>query len=399
MKRNTIAICLAMMLIAAPVFAQGSKEPAKKLELSHYGFLKGDMFYATGGVTSFGATTLGAPQLATGTNQSAVGFTAQHTRLGLRGSVGENVKAGGLVEIDFFSNAFDANGKPRIRLAYASVAKGGFEARFGQQWDIFSPNNANTNNTNANMWYAGNRGFRRTQVQLSYKIQSDAISPMVQLSFGETAREETGLGKDNLSGMPMIQGRLSGTIKSKYIVGLSFVTGQYLEKEGTVITSGILQDDFKFSTSGISLDFNLPLNNYFSLLGEVNTGKNLNNANLFAVAGNHSWVIVTDEVVQSDKKSLGVWVNATSKLTDWMHVVVGYGLDMNRSEKYTVDALEENQAVYGNLTFPVNHGFSVSVELMNINTVKVTSIDADGAITGRENMKANVISLSGKITF
>ena len=54
-------------------------------------------------------------------------------------------------------------------LHYASVIHGGFEARMGQMWDIFSPNNANTNNTNGNMWYAGNRGFRRAQLYLGYK--------------------------------------------------------------------------------------------------------------------------------------------------------------------------------------------------------------------------------------
>lgn len=402
-KRSSLIICMIFSLTLQPFLMQGSSqgtgEPSKKLVLSPYGFLKGDMIYSSAEVNSFGIVSLGAPQLATGTDRSALGFTAQHTRLGLRGSVGETVKAGGLVEIDFFSNAFDANGKPRIRLAYASIGKGGFEARFGQQWDLFSPNNANTNNTNGNMWFAGNRGFRRTQIQLSYKLPGDMISPMLQVSAGETCREEAGLGKDNLSGIPMLQARLSGTISSKYIVGVSVVSGTYLEKRGTIVIGGILDEDFTFNTSGVCLDFNLPLHDYLSITGEVNAGTNLNNANLFSVSGNFSWLISAGEVVKYARKSMGVWVNATSKLSDHVHLIVGYGLDKNTSVLIPLNDTEKNRVAYGNITIPINHGFALSLELMNINTVKVAGLDMDNNITSRHSWKANVISLAGKITF
>jgi len=75
------------------------------------------------------------------------------------------------LKIDFFSAlGFDTNVNPRLRLAYASLAVNNFEFRFGQQWDLFSPLNPNTVNVNANLWYGGNLGFRRGQIQIGYKI-------------------------------------------------------------------------------------------------------------------------------------------------------------------------------------------------------------------------------------
>jgi hypothetical protein len=162
-QKSILLLTLGMALFMQILTAQ---EENKKLELKPYGFIKGEMIYASDGVYSWGAKAnnyISSAQFASGKEVSALGFTAQHTRFGLKGTVGEEIKAGGVIELDFYGGAFDANVKPRIRLAYASVIKGGFEARVGQQWDIFSPLNANTSNTNGNMWFAGNKGFRRGQ--------------------------------------------------------------------------------------------------------------------------------------------------------------------------------------------------------------------------------------------
>ena len=156
MRKSLGLISLIILLIASTAIAGGPT-------LKPYGFVKGDMVYATAGVKSFGWTSLSSAQQATDYENPAIGFTAMHTRFGLKGVKGDDIKVGGRIELDFFGGSFDANIKPRIRLAYASVAKGNLELRFGQQWDLFSPVNASTNNTNGNMWYAGNRGFRRGQ--------------------------------------------------------------------------------------------------------------------------------------------------------------------------------------------------------------------------------------------
>ncbi|MDX9770525.1 MAG: hypothetical protein RBT19_09180 [Tenuifilaceae bacterium] len=390
-----ILLFAALMIGTLAISAQ-EKEEEKKLDLKFYGFIKGDMVYATDGVNSFGANTLAAPQVANGDEQSAIGFTAQHTRIGLKGTVGEEIKAGGLVEIDFFSNAFDANGKPRIRLAYASIAKGGFEARMGQQWDLFSPNNANTNHTNGNMWFAGNRGFRRAQLQLSYKLDIDNVFPMVQVSLGETTREDVGLGKDNLSGVPMLQARLSGKLMDKYTVGVSFVNGQYQEKG----SAGPWDWDDKITTTGFGFDFNLPIHQYFSLVGEVNSGTNLNNANLFNIAGNYGYNInpIAGNSVD-DKKCFGLWLNASSKVTDWLLFTIGYGMDKNNSENFNVGNYEANSMVYTNFTLPIKHGFALMLEYQILNTTQVTGVDAQGQITDTQDNKANVFGVAARISF
>ncbi|MFY9144510.1 MAG: hypothetical protein WAN95_03640 [Bacteroidales bacterium] len=229
MLRKVLAfITFAIILSWQTVIAQDvQKEENKKLQLTPYGFVKGDMFYVTDGVYSFANPNndyILAPQFASGSGQSAISFTGQHTRLGLKSTVGNKVKVGGLVEIDFFGGPADANTKIRLRQGYASIATGGFEARFGQQWDLFSPNIPNTVNTNGNMWYNGNMGFRRGQIQLSYKWNLEKINPMLQIAFAEGAQESIGLGKDNISGQPMIQARLSGKFDDKYTVGVYYVS-------------------------------------------------------------------------------------------------------------------------------------------------------------------------------
>ncbi|HNS18548.1 MAG TPA: hypothetical protein PKH94_03595 [Bacteroidales bacterium] len=406
--KSVFFLFLGMTLIIQPLFSQdkGSqgeeKEQNKKLELKFYGFIKGDMVYAAQGVYSWGDPVnnyVSSPQFASGVDEAALGFTAQHSRIGLRGSVGEKIKVGGVAEIDFYGGPSDANTKPRLRLAYASVATGGFELRVGQQWDLISPNNANTVNTNGNLWFGGNIGFRRAQFQASYTLKSEVFAPMLQLSVGEAAREATGLGKDNLSAQPMIQARLSGKILKKYTVGVAFAHAAFKEKKGTPVGDQFLVDDFIFNTTGFGVDVNLPFHKYFSLTGEFNTGTNLNNANLFSAAGNYYWTLKNGEVVEYDRKSTTAWFNATSEVTSWLNLVVGYGMDNNTSSSFKVGAVEKNTTWYADAIFPIKHGFSVTFEYQNIVTTMVKGVDSQGEISERSDNDANVISLSAKVNF
>ncbi|MDZ7358224.1 MAG: hypothetical protein ONB33_11530, partial [candidate division KSB1 bacterium] len=122
MKR-VILMNLFLLVLVATLSAQ--------VKLEHYGFLKGDMVYTTKGVKSFNAENLTAAQVASGVDNPALGFTAQHSRFGLKGSAGDAIKVGGTLELDFFWAGFDANARSRVRLAYASMAKGNMELRFG----------------------------------------------------------------------------------------------------------------------------------------------------------------------------------------------------------------------------------------------------------------------------
>lgn len=384
---------IIILFACLPLIILGQEKT--KVEVKPYGFLKGDMVYAAAGVYSWGNPAncyLSAPQLASGIKDAALGFTAQHTRFGLKINKEGDVKVGGTLELDFYSGAFDANGNPRIRQAFAYASKGNFEARFGQQWDLFSPVNASTNNTNGNMWYAGNRGFRRAQIQLIYKLPFESVTPMIQLSAGEGTKEAAGLGWDNLSASPMLQGRLSAKIKDKYTVGVYFANASFAPPRDPLAT--LFNKDYdKFTASGFGADISLNIHKYFSLTGEVNIGTNLNNANLFNIAGNWGYAADTTggiwKVTYTDKKSMGLWFNATSKITDHFHLVVGYGMDQNQTDNLAVGAVESNTVIYGNLIFPIQNGFSIALEAQNITT----------AIKGVGDNTAMVIMLAGKIAF
>jgi hypothetical protein len=357
-----------LVLFNAALFSQG-------LELKPYGFVKGDGVYTSKGVLSFGNPNLTAPQIANGVDDAALGFTAMHTRLGFKGTFGEDIKVGGLIELDFFNSAgFNTNVNPRIRLAYASLSVDNFEFRFGQQWDIFSPLNANTNNTNGNLWFAGNLGFRRGQIQIHYKFPLKDIQPTIQLALAEAASDVSGLGNDNKAVLPMVQGRLSAKFLENKVIGVYFVYAKFSPNPDT--------SDFDYNASGFGADFTLPLHKYFELHGEVNTGTNLNNCNLFTIAGNGS--------KDHDRKNLGVWGNITSKIDDHFHLIIGGGLDKNQTDNLSNGAIEQNFVLYGNFNFPIVNGFSISLELGNISTTLEGIDEKNTAMYG---------FLSGKVGF
>jgi hypothetical protein len=363
---------------------------AQKAELTPYGFIKGDAVFASEGVLSFGNPSLVAPQHASGLDTGALGFTAQHTRFGLKGSIGdEDLKAGGLVELDFFGSSFETNLHPRMRLAYAWVQAGNFEARFGQQWDIFSPNNASTANTNGNMWFGGNLGFRRAMIQLIYSMPMGGVTPKLQLGLCEGTKEASGLGADNWAKMPMIQGRLSAKFGDGYDVGGAFVYASH---------SPVPDDsEYDFNSTGFGGDFNLPFHELLALKGEVNVGTNLANATLFSIAGKH--IPSTEGVEEVDRKNMAVWLNATSHLHEKLILVLGFGMDQNTADDadFMVSNLKSNTVIYGDIIFPVKHGFSITLEVESISSEVVTMMVNNVPETTTQS--ALVVILSGKLNF
>lgn len=364
MKKAIASLVISLMLVSA-LFAQ--------VKLEHYGFLKGDMVYTTKGVRSFNAENLTAAQVASGTDNPALGFTAQHSRFGLKGSAGDAIKVGGTLELDFFWAGFDANARSRIRLAYASMAKGNMELRFGQQWDLFSPNIPMTNNTNGILWFSGNYGFRRAQFQFHYKMPMDNMTPMLQLSIGEATRDESGLGSDNKAAFPMLQGRLSSKFMNKHTLGFYFVYAKYDPNPDL--------DNDEYNTSGFGVDFDFPFSPMLALKGEVNMGTNLNNANLFTTVGSGA--------ANDDRKSMGFWVTAISKPSSTVNFVLGYGMDNNQTDKLAAGATESNSTIYGDIIFPFGNGFSIALEAQNIST----------KIKGGDTNSALVFDIAGVLNF
>lgn len=365
MKR--LFTCVALVCFTLPVFAEDAQDV--KPELKPYGFIKGDMYYAIGGVQSWGQSAITCASSATGGDTNATSFTAQHSRFGLKGSgaVG-SITMGGVVELDFFVVASNANANPRMRLAYAWCKPvEGLEIRAGQQWDLFSPLNPTTNNTNANLWYNGNYGFRRAQLTLQYGMDLGSITPMLQVSGGEATKETAGLGVDNLSRIPMIQGRLS----------FSFLQGMQVGFAGLYATYDVDRD---YCTSGFSADLSLPFHELFALKGEYAYGNNLNNANLFTIGGSGN--------VSTDVTTNGFWIQATSKPVSFFNIVAGFG------DEIVTDAptggKETNMTFYGDLIFPIGKYFSLAVEYQMLRTTIAGNDDAD---------MAHIIDIAGKVVF
>lgn len=75
---KSLYFLLISFLLNASPFAQD-------LELTPYGFIKGDAVYSSEGVLSFGNPNLSAPQVAKGVDEAALGFTAKQSRIGLKG--------------------------------------------------------------------------------------------------------------------------------------------------------------------------------------------------------------------------------------------------------------------------------------------------------------------------
>jgi hypothetical protein len=375
---------LCMVLLAGCIF---SGSFAEKPNFEPFGFVKGDMYYTVGGAKSWGKESITCASIATGVDSNATGFTAQHTRFGLKGS-GQtgDITMGGLIELDFFVVAANANAKPRMRLAYAWCKPlAGLEIRAGQQWDLFSPLNPTTNNTNANLWYDGNYGFRRPQLTLQYGMDLGTVKPLIQVSAGETTKEDdlspvtynsttnkvdvgTWIGADNKSQIPLVQGRLAAKFLTNMEVGFAGIYGAY-------------GADRDYTTMGFSFDANLPIHTLFALKGEFAMGTNFNNANLFTVGGNGN--------ATTDVETSGFWVEAMSKPHSNFNAVLGFGDEMVTST-VAANAIESNMTFYGDLIFPIGDFFSLAVEYQLLSTTLANVTDPN---------IAHVIDIAGKVVF
>ncbi|MBD3322872.1 MAG: hypothetical protein GF350_17365 [Chitinivibrionales bacterium] len=379
MKR--LSSLLMLILPGVAVFADDAKP-----ELKPYGFLKGDMYIATDGVSSWGQPQPTAVSRATGdtVNDQTMAFSAAHSRFGLKGNtdVGK-INVGGVLELDFFSanSNTNFNANPRMRLAYAFCKPvQGLDIRIGQQWDLFSPLNPTTNNTNANLWYNGNYGFRRPQFQARYALNLEPVVPGIQLSIGEGAKEGSDIGRDNLSLTPMIQGRLYADIMEKITVGAG----------GAYTTHG--KND-EIETYGISADLSLTLHKLFALKGEYGWGQNLNDVNIFNIAGNKFVTNDDDSIVNTtDKVISGFWFNATSQPLDFLTIVAGFAMESNLSDTIWEGTARENLTFYGDLIFPIGKYFSLTAEYQYVMTTV-------GFLDGDKEYAANVIDIAGKISF
>lgn len=374
------ALAITLLLTATAGLTAGAE-----LQVHPYGFIKGDFYLATDGVISWGTPALTSVSRASGLDSAAVSFTAQHSRFGLdiQGGVGR-VPLGGIAEIDFWVIAANFNAMPRMRLAYLWVRPvEALKVDVGQRWDIFSPLNPITNNTNANLWMNGNYGFRRPQVALSYAPDLGELIPVFELSVGEAAKEDQTrlvvdeplrinvdrfLGRDNLSMVPLFEGRASLLFLEEFVVGVAALMTAY-------------GNDQDFYTWGLGIDAELPFHRLASLMGEFAVGSNLDNADLFTIGG--------DGNDNNDVRTYGFWLNLITRPFEHLHGVLG--LARERVYSGAVPGRPEtNTTFYTTLLFPLGNHVVFSAEYQFFST------DLEGRA---DNHTAGLFDFAGKLVF
>lgn len=350
------------------------------LDMKPYGFIKADMYYVTDGALSYFTPALTSVSVASDTGGDGLSFTSQHTRVGLKGTVRtEQVEIGGLIELDFFSIRAAVSVRPRMRLAYLWIVPvTGLDIRLGQQWDVFSPLNPVTNNTNANLWYNGNYGFRRTQFQVRCTPPLTRFRPSIQVSAGEAASDDdVFLGRDNLSGQPMWQGRVSIAALNRLDIGFSAVYAVFGESGATDVW-------------GLCTDAVLPVHElggrrdgipeWLLLMGEFAYGSNLNDANLFTT--------VSRTQIGREVRTNGFWVNAISKPFMHLHFAAGLARE-NILTSVPPGVIENNTTWYADVIVPVRSYLSFIVEFQQIYTDR----------EDRQTASTNVFDISGRLVF
>ena len=371
------------ILFCALIAGLCSSPRAEKPVFELYGFARGDMYYATNGVLSFGKPSLLAINQATGSDTAAYSFSAEETRFGFKGSGAfDSIALGGLIELDFFVNTSTFSARPRMRLAYAWCKPvPDLELRFGQQWDVFSPLNPMIINLLANLWLDGNYGYRRPMIELRYEKNVGSFTPSVQLSIGEAKAENdltvvqdtalnatlgTFIGPDNF-GFPLVQGRIALGCLGKAEFGASAAYASF----GT---------PKEFAAFGWALDADVPLNKVLSLRSEFGTGTNLNNANFQSAGGDR---------VTSDVKTYAVWTDAIVKPWKFFMASLGFGRE-GVTSTVAAGKVTSNMTVWSDLNFPLGDCFAIGVEYQWLRTT------LGGAADDRD---AQVIDFVGVVNF
>ena len=148
--------------------AAGEKPVPSKLDLAFYGYVKLDVAYDSSRISAGNfARWVESEQIRH--DDDEFNMTANETRVGLRlsGPPSEDIRFGGVVELDFYSGiGADNSPSPRLRLANVTVdwPEIGFGVLAGQAKDLISPLDMRTVNYSPG-WWQGNIGFRRPQIQ------------------------------------------------------------------------------------------------------------------------------------------------------------------------------------------------------------------------------------------
>jgi hypothetical protein len=207
--------------------------------------------------------------------------TVQHSRIAaILGPVPiEDSTIGGRVEMDLFnlSDSGDTNynnNQLRVRQLFMNIEHGDWTVLAGQTWDLISPLNPTTLNTNGNYWFGGNGGFRRPQLQITRRIGWGEGDPLVlkgsiNANIGRTTMVDgTTFNSGRDSGWPLFEAAIEQSLPGFGAGPVRLgVSGGYGQED----LEGVKNDIEQWVAGG---HFRIPIVDWLTLTGEIQHGEN-----------------------------------------------------------------------------------------------------------------------------
>lgn len=335
----------------APPVTEAPK-PSDGFSVKSYGYIKLDAAYNDSKVTNGNFTTF-VPSEGTVDNDDSLNITARQSRLGLDITAPDynGFKTKAKVEVDFYgdgSAAHENKMEPMLRHAFLETTKGGMSFLAGQTSDVISPLSPSTLNYTVG-WGAGNIGYRRAQLRLSYNKTFDeftGILTQVALarSTGLTNEDLDGGGQNDGddAGFPTVQARLAlttkGAAEKKNVIGIS---GHFGREEADWAGAETDLDSY----SG-NIDFVIPLSERFTLNGEAFTGKNLDDYFGGILQG-------VNATTRDEISSTGMWSQINFTLNKQWQYNAGLGIDNPDTNDINSGNRDKNSYYFVNTMYKV----------------------------------------------
>jgi len=335
-----------------------------KVPIEITGFLKADTLWNDARVNSTSAPRFAASD----PNHSDDQYTAtiQHSRLIAKlGAIdlGGGRSLRGHIEMDLFNLAdsgdtnFNGN-QLRTRQLFAEVKGGHWSVLLGQAWDLFSPLNVTSTNTNGNYWFGGNAGFRRPQLRVK-----TWFSPVEghELSFSASVNSNIGVtvtdggrtlnsGRD--AGIPVLEAQVEYSFPGLVDTIRIGASGLWGEED----VDGVRDD---ISQWALGAHIVLPIVDWLTVQGEVHTGYN---TDAFLMGGGIN--VATGEGVSADSG----WVQVTLAPLDRVTVSGLFGLEDLDADDLTAGSRSRNRVIGANLYYRLFSQLKVGLEFQNFET-------------------------------
>lgn len=263
----------------------------------------------------------------------------------------------------------------RMRLAYGRMDWGHFAIEAGQDWSIFAPLNPTSLNEYGIPEFtgSGNAWLRAPQLRIEAKMNSTSGNSLLwqfaasDPNMGDytigvfSAARQPGTGERGR--MPSLQGRLALTKNHndrQFTFGFSGEYGRG-KNVGTILG---LEVQSPVDSWGASIDYSLPLTNFFNLTGELYEGRALG---AYGVALGESIGDVGTAGAHG-VLSRGGWVQAQMNFTKQWQVNLAYGIDAPNTTELAVGERNRNQQYMANIINKLTRNISLSVEYRRILT-------------------------------